>query len=601
MNEKKESFWKTLPSLLTGIIIVITAIATLYAALHGATAVESKMTDSTTSLTSMPTTTVNVKTFGGWQQIHDFPSEVNVLLVDPTNSKVVYAATGGGVYKSEDTGMTWHLASEGLPGKDVQALAMTHEVPTTIYAAIRGDIYTSTDSAESWARLDNSGLYSGFNHRLFVAPSDGDVLFHMAIPGGVARSSDGGLNWQYVHKGLPGEDHKAHALSLVIDPTDKNVVYLGTGEWVGWGSGYGVYKSTDGGNKWFPTNKGMMTYRIIAMALDPSNPQIIYASEGGGKLFKSIDGGQNWNDITDKLPAQKDSDPSIQEILIDPAMPETIFLLREKLGVLVSNDGGASWRIIGKPPMESDYHSFSMAVIPDKQPVLVLAVEDEDGWRYERTSPTPPTPTPPTPTPPTPTPPTVSLETIITIIAAIATIISSILTITIVHIRKIRTKKTTAKILCSEVKENQKELQSLSNLAEYWENDRPEPVKEQILQKISFNRAVYSNLLDKIGLLDLDGVVEYYIEIKLIEEEYNKLLRNFFGKSISKLKLQRIGENYNHRLGRGNISSIWDEIDKCFTNVKEAYSTGNELIGDLESIFNNVSKTPLSRPARKFD
>jgi photosystem II stability/assembly factor-like uncharacterized protein len=452
MNEKKESFWKKLPSLLTGIIIVITAIATLYAVLHGAAAVGSKMSDSTTipinqaipttSLISMATATVNSNTSGRWQQIPDFPGEVYALVVDPTNHKVVYAASGGGVYKSEDTGMTWHLASEGLPGEDVKALAMTRDVPITIYAVIRGDIFTSTDSAESWAQLGNSGLYGGFLDRLFVAPSDGNVLFYIAIPGGVARSSDGGLNWQYVHKGLPGKDHKAHALSLVIDPTDKNVIYMGTGEWLSSGSGYGVYKSTDGGNTWSPTNRGMIAYCIIALALDPSNPQIIYASEGGGKLFKSIDGGQNWNDITDKLPLQKYSNPSIQEIIIDPAMPETIYLLREKLGVLVSNDEGASWRIIGKPPVESDYHSFTMTVINDKQPVLVFGVEGEGGWRYEVTTATPTATATATPTAtatatataiatatPTVSPPPdgLSPEIIAAIIGAIGSIIAAII------------------------------------------------------------------------------------------------------------------------------------------------------------------------------
>lgn len=320
---------------------------------------------------------------GIWQKIDDFPLQVNTIVSDPTNLKVLYAGSEGGVYKSEDTGLTWQLITQTMLGDEVKALALTCDVPPTLYADVHGEIFASTDGAKSWNCMGYSGLWSGFRHRLIVAPSDQNVLFNIAIPGGVALSSDGGYNWQSVYKGLPKKEYRAFALSLVIDPINKSVVYMGTGEWVGWGLGYGVYKSTDGGETWSPANRGIENYRIIALAIDPSEPQILYASEGGGKLFKSTDGGQNWKDITDKLPIHQDnSNPSIKEIVIDPAASKTIYLLREQLGVLVSNDGGVNWHIIGKPPVESKYNAFTMAIVFDQQPVLIFGVEDEGGWRY---------------------------------------------------------------------------------------------------------------------------------------------------------------------------------------------------------------------------
>lgn len=122
-------------------------------------------------------------------------------------------------------------------------------------------------------------------------------------------------------------------------------------------------------------------------------------------------------------------------------------------------------------------------------------------------------------------------------------------------------------------------------------------INDQILRVICFERTIYSALSDKIGLLNIDNVVNYYTQIKLIEEEYNKLVQRF--RSISDLRFQITNEKLQRRLGRANISPIADVVDECFTSAKETYSTGDELIRDLQSIFNNVSKSLLSRPARK--
>lgn len=327
---------------------------------------------------------------GSWQPVPDLPRQINTLAVDPTNPQVLYAGTGAsgsgsGVYKSEDAGLTWRLASAGLPNEDVEALALSRGVPPTLYAAVGRDIFASADGAESWTHLGDSGMFSGFYRQLYVDPSGGTVLFIVTRPGGIARSSDGGYTWLPVSEGLPGNEREVYALSLAIDPTDTSVIYVGTGGWVG--QGHGVYKSTDGGETWSPANRGMIDYRITALAVDPANPQIVYASGDGGELFKSTDGGQSWNDLTDKLPLQKSSHPSIRDIAIDPATPETIYLLCDRAGVLVSSDGGAKWRALGKPA-EADYPSFTAtAVIFDPQPILVVGIEREGGWRYAAAQP----------------------------------------------------------------------------------------------------------------------------------------------------------------------------------------------------------------------
>jgi photosystem II stability/assembly factor-like uncharacterized protein len=327
---------------------------------------------------------------GRWQLITDLPRSVNTLVADPADPQILYAsagdmASGGAVYKSTDAGQTWQPASSGLPNEAVLALAFSPGAPATLYAAtgISGEIFASVDGAASWSRLGNAGLWGGFYRQLYTAPSDKNVLFTIARPGGVARSDDGGYTWSPFGAGAPQDDAgEVYALSLAVDPTDAGVLYLGTGGWVG--QGYGVYKSTDGGESWLAANQGMLDYRISALALDPTQPQTVYAGGDNGELFKSTDGGQTWRDLTESLQIQQYLNVrNIRAIVVDPAAPETVYLLGDFVGVMISNDGGLKWRALARPG-EQDSPVFTAAlIVPGAQPVLVVSLDNEGGcWRY---------------------------------------------------------------------------------------------------------------------------------------------------------------------------------------------------------------------------
>jgi photosystem II stability/assembly factor-like uncharacterized protein len=324
---------------------------------------------------------------GRWQAIPDLPSHVNALAVDPTNSQIVYAATGSagsgsGIYKSQDGGLTWQLVSNGLPNEDAVALAFSHDNPPVLYTVLgsgAGELYATDDGAASWARIGNAGLL-GFTTQLAVAPGNGSMLFIASDVRGGAHSFDGGANWIPFSEGLPqGEGGEVCAQSLAINPTDPNVVYLGTG--CGPFGGNGVYKSTDGGETWSPANRGMMDYSITALAIDPTTPQTVYAGGNGGELYKSTDSGATWQDITPNL-----EQSTIVAIVIDPSASQVIYLLSADKGVLASYDEGARWRLLGKPA-EIEYASFStMVVLFGPQPVIVAGSGGEGGdgggWRY---------------------------------------------------------------------------------------------------------------------------------------------------------------------------------------------------------------------------
>jgi photosystem II stability/assembly factor-like uncharacterized protein len=342
------------------------------------TATVPQTTDATSKPTSSPIT---------GEAVPDLPRHINALVVDPHDPRVVYAGTGSagagsGVYKSEDAGLTWQKASSGLPSEDVRALAFTRVEPSTLYAAVggRGEVFASADGAASWVRLGNYPL-TGFEAELAVAPNAEDVLFVAEDVRGLYRSLDGGHNWTEVGQGLPEDEHGvAKVQSLAIDPTNADVVYVGTG----WGSfnGNGVYKSTDGGETWAPANRGMIDYGISALAVSPADSRIIYAGGANGELFKSSDGAATWTDLTDRLPLENSFHQRVLDISIDPDRPETIYLLHERAGVLFSTDDGTGWRL-GGSPSELGYPTFTaMTVIFDLEPVAVVGIDDEGGWRY---------------------------------------------------------------------------------------------------------------------------------------------------------------------------------------------------------------------------
>ncbi len=320
-----------------------------------------------------------------WQPIPDLPRHVNALVADSTNPQVMYAGTGStgagsGVYGSEDGGLTWHRVSDGLPSKDVVALALGAGNPALLYAAVGDGIFVSADGGTSWSQqAQGVGNYRGFE-QLRVAPSDGRILYSVTIMEGAFRSDDGGYNWLPVNEGLPKDDNMFNVQALAVDPGDANVVYLGTG-WEPF-HGNGVYKSTDGGATWAPANRGMIDYSITALAVAPTNPQIVYAGTFDGELFTSDDGGETWSDLTSKLPGDGRSHSSIRNIVIDPTAPDTVYLLCEQTGVLVSYDGGAAWRLLGKPGELEHPYITALVVAFGPQPVLVIGVQDEGGWRY---------------------------------------------------------------------------------------------------------------------------------------------------------------------------------------------------------------------------
>lgn len=143
-------------------------------------------------------------------------------------------------------------------------------------------------------QMDNDGGYWGIGRTTGVTfhPTD-DQLFYVTSPGGgVWKTTDGGQTYTSSDDGLP----YGACSNLVMDPTNTDVLYVVNGDpfsW--WQSCTGVYKSTDGGITWLPTTLAFSLNQTVIQELkmSPTDPQILFAATTDG-LYKTTDGGLNW-------------------------------------------------------------------------------------------------------------------------------------------------------------------------------------------------------------------------------------------------------------------------------------------------------------------
>ena len=122
-------------------------------------------------------------------------------------------------------------------------------------------------------------------------PTDANTLYVGAPSGGFWKSTDNGATWTNYITGMT----RLGVSSIVVHPSSPNTIFIGTGDRDGGDSpGYGVWKSTDGGITWGPSNTGMGNRTVYEIIMDPSNSNVLIANTNGSRVYRSIDGGATW-------------------------------------------------------------------------------------------------------------------------------------------------------------------------------------------------------------------------------------------------------------------------------------------------------------------
>jgi hypothetical protein len=241
----------------------------------------------------------------------------------------------------------------------VLALAVVRANPANVYAgtlwganANLGGIYESPNGGAGWTalsfgitgsnQLQSMAIDLSNPSTIYAGPNVGMVGFLSG--GGVVKSTDGGVTWATANNGLPTISGMANGsittttagvYAIAIDPSNPGTVYCSPGTT--------VYKTTDGGGSWTPAGAGLpASTRLLSLAVDPTNSATVYAGTSVGTLYKSLNGGGTWNLLNSNLPAI-----SIQALAISAGNSADLYAATGSSGVLVSRNSGANWTQTG--------------------------------------------------------------------------------------------------------------------------------------------------------------------------------------------------------------------------------------------------------------
>lgn len=264
--------------------------------------------------------------FGDLRARHIGPAlmsgRINDLEAHPTNARIIYAGTaGGGVWKSNDAGTTFNPIFDDYC-QSIGAVEVDPNDPDNV-------VYVGT--GETWTR--NSVSY-------------GDGLY---------KSTDGGTTWNKI-----GLEKSERIANIIVNPKNSNEVYVAVlGALWSDSEERGVYKSMDAGKTWEKILYVNEKTGAADMAMDPNNPDILYASmwefrrtgwsfESGGDnsaLYKSTDAGKTWNKIHNGFPKGKLGRLAIAVAPSDSNILYTVIEAEEdtRKGLYRSNDAGNSW------------------------------------------------------------------------------------------------------------------------------------------------------------------------------------------------------------------------------------------------------------------
>ena len=274
----------------------------------------------------------------------------------PNQSKVFYfGATGGGVWKTTDGGVTYKNISDGYFGGSIGSVAVAPSDPNVLY----------------------------------VGGGEVTVRGNVSSGKGVWKSVDAGSTWTY--SGLP---NSRHIPRMVIHPQNPDIVYAAVlGDLYKPNNDRGVYKSIDGGKSWKKILFSDVQAGAVELVMDPSNPRHLYAStwriqrtpyslSSGGEgsaLWKSTDSGATWKEISKNKGYAKGT-LGIIGVTVSPVNANRVWSIvenKEEGGVYRSDDGGESWKHVNESRslrQRAWYYTKIYADTQDEDGVYVMNV-----------------------------------------------------------------------------------------------------------------------------------------------------------------------------------------------------------------------------------
>ncbi|HSL89232.1 MAG TPA: T9SS type A sorting domain-containing protein [Ignavibacteriaceae bacterium] len=197
----------------------------------------------------------------------------NIVVND--NGDIIVGTWGWGIWKSTDNGNTWNQKNSGLGHFYIKSMHISND--GNVYAGLNGGgIYRSPDNCESWSQV---GITVAGVKKIVINPANENLF---AAVNGMSRSTDGGLTWQPINKGLISYDTKS---IIVKDDTTIFCSFVN--------NDYGtVFRSLDNGDNWVRADTGIQNQTVDAMTVDAEGN--VYAGNYYG-VYKSTNNGSIWN------------------------------------------------------------------------------------------------------------------------------------------------------------------------------------------------------------------------------------------------------------------------------------------------------------------
>ncbi len=284
-------------------------------------------------------------------------------------------------------------------GGRVDAVVGDLHKPFLFYmGSVNGGVWRTANGGQTWENLTDGKSDISSVGAITVAPSDPNVIYvgtgesqlreDLTFGTGVYRSTDAGQSWQ--HLGLADAQQ---VTDIVVDPRDADRVYVAAiGHAFGPNPERGVFRTTDGGRSWRKVLFLDDSTGANDLAIDPSNPRVLYASmykfqrtpwsmlAGGGRsgLWKSVDGGDTWTELS-RAPGIPRTPLGKIGIDVSRANPNRVYASIEAPdstgGFFRSDDAGATWQRMNDDPrmwVRNWYYSAVTADPKDENTVYVM-------------------------------------------------------------------------------------------------------------------------------------------------------------------------------------------------------------------------------------
>ncbi len=349
------------------------------------------------------TSTLKSSTFSGlkWRSIGPaFTSgRVADIVVNPKNhSEWLVGVASGNIWKTSNYGTTFKPVFEKYGSYSIGCMAIDLNQTNIIWVGTGennhqralgyGDgVYKSTDNGETWK---NMGLKESRHIGMIaIDPRNSDVVYIAAEgsawgPGGergLYKTSDGGKNWEKILE----ISENTGINNVIMDPSNPDIMFATSEQRrrhvftkIGGGPESAVYKSTDGGKNWDTLTNGLPSGHIGGMGIDisPVNPDFVYIimeAEGDkGGFFRSTNKGASW----EKMSSHHSSGQYYNEIHCDPEDVNKVYSMETITQVTL--DGGKTWKSLGNNKRHVDDHA--LWIDPDNTSHFIIG---GDGGVYE--------------------------------------------------------------------------------------------------------------------------------------------------------------------------------------------------------------------------